>query len=190
MSRGQPEGRQMAVHEGLLLERHLHRVEASPERAFDVFCALGDDDGWPAGNALWQLRGLFDRAFGGVGMRRGRRAGAPLDFWRVEAIESQHLLRLRAEMKLPGRAWLQSEVLPDASAAHGWSRQRCTNPEASLATSIGTRPGCSTASSSPVCSEWCASGPRPPDPARSSASRRRSHGNRDSSVGRGLLCRR
>ena len=84
-----------------------------------MICALGGDEGWPAGNALWQLRGLIDRACGGVGMRRGRRhprelrVGDPLDFWRVEALEWPHLLRLRAEMKLPGRAWLQFEVLPD-----------------------------------------------------------------------------
>ena len=60
---------------------------------------------------------------GGVGMRRGRRhprdlrVGDPLDFWRVEALEEPHLLRLRAEMKLPGRAWLQFEVIPDAAGS-------------------------------------------------------------------------
>ncbi len=123
LSRGQSEGRQLLTHEGMLLERHSGRIEASPERVFNVICGLGGDDGWPAGNALWQLRGILDRACGGVGMRRGRRhprdlrAGDPLDFWRVEAIESPHLLRLRSEMKLPGRAWLQFEVLPDARGA-------------------------------------------------------------------------
>lgn len=123
LSRDQPEGRQLSAHEGMLLERHRSRVAASPERVFGVICALGGDAGWPAGNALWQLRGLLDRACGGVGMRRGRRhprellAGDPLDFWRVEAVESPHLLRLRAEMKLPGRAWLQFEVLPDSRGA-------------------------------------------------------------------------
>lgn len=123
LSQGQPEGRQLSAHEGMLLERHRSRVDASPERVFEVICGLGGDVGWPAGNALWQLRGLLDRAYGGVGMRRGRRhprelrAGDPLDFWRVEAIEFPHLLRLRAEMKLPGRAWLQFEVLPDLRGA-------------------------------------------------------------------------
>ncbi len=118
-----PTGRQLALHEGMLFERHRTRVEASAERLFDVICALGGDDGWPAGNALWQLRGLVDRMFGGVGMRRGRRhprelcVGEPLDFWRVEALEPPHLLRLRAEMKLPGTAWLQFEVLPDPRGA-------------------------------------------------------------------------
>mgnify|MGYP001569833734 FL=1 len=123
LNRDQLEGHHLSTHEGMLLERHHGRIEASPERVFDIICELGGDGGWPAGNALWQLRGLLDRVFGGVGMRRGRRhprelrAGDHLDFWRVEAVESPHLLRLRAEMKLPGRAWLQFEVLPDARGA-------------------------------------------------------------------------
>ena len=106
-------------YEGLLFERHQLAVRAAPGPVFEVICALGGEDGWPAGNALWQLRGLMDRLVGGVGMRRGRRhprelrVGDPLDFWRVEALEPDHLLRLRAEMKLPGQAWLQFEVLPD-----------------------------------------------------------------------------
>jgi len=115
--------RLLAVHEGMLFERHRTRCAASAEAVFDVVCALGGDAGWPAGDALWQLRGLIDRVFGGVGMRRGRRhprqlhIGEPLDFWRVEALEPPHLLRLRAEMKLPGTAWLQFEVLPDVDGA-------------------------------------------------------------------------
>ena len=119
----QAQGRQLAVHEGMLFERHRIRCSASPEAVFDVICALGGDGGWPAGNALWQLRGLVDRVFGGVGMRRGRRhprqlrIGEPVDFWRVEALEPPHLVRLRAEMKLPGTAWLQFEVLPDGDGA-------------------------------------------------------------------------
>jgi hypothetical protein len=90
---------------------------------FGAACSLGGEDGWPAGNWLWQLRGAIDRLVGGVGMRRGRRhprllqVGDPVDFWRVEALEPGHLLRLRAEMKLPGRAWLQLEVLPDEHGA-------------------------------------------------------------------------
>jgi len=123
LSGDQPPRRQLSLHEGMLFERHRTTVTASSERVFDVVCALGGDDGWPAGNALWQLRGLIDRAFGGVGMRRGRRhprdlrIGDPVDFWRVEALEAPHLLRLRAEMKLPGTAWLQFEVLPDPTGA-------------------------------------------------------------------------
>ena len=109
----------LGEHEGMLLDRKRRRVKASPERMFDAIRELGGEQGWLAGNWLWQLRGLMDRAVGGTGMRRGRRhprelrVGEPIDFWRVEALEEPHLLRLRAEMKLPGSAWLQFEVLPD-----------------------------------------------------------------------------
>ena len=118
-----PIERKFAVHEGMRLDQTRTHIRASPAEVFDVICALGGDEGWPAGNALWQLRGLIDRLVGGVGMRRGRRhphelsVGEPLDFWRVEALEPPHLLRLRAEMKLPGTAWLQFEVLPDEHGA-------------------------------------------------------------------------
>ena len=79
---------------------------------------VGGEAGWPYGNRLWWARGLVDRAVGGVGMRLGRRdpdhlrVGDALDFWRVEEMRRPTLLRLRAEMKVPGRAWLQYEVMP------------------------------------------------------------------------------
>jgi hypothetical protein len=69
----------------------------------------------------WQLRGIMDRLCGGVGMRRGRRdpddlrVGDSLDFWRVELVEPGRKMRLRAEMKVPGRAWLEFETRPDSS---------------------------------------------------------------------------
>lgn len=113
----------LGEHEGMLLDRKRRRVKATPERLFGVICQLGGEQGWLAGNWLWQLRGLMDRMVGGTGMRRGRRharflrVGEPVDFWRVEALEEPHLLRLRAEMKLPGAAWLQFEVLPDAKGS-------------------------------------------------------------------------
>jgi len=119
VTQDQPEADELGSHEGMLLDRRRRRVKAAPERMFETICTLGGEEGWPAGNALWQWRGILDRIVGGVGMRRGRRhprvlrVGDPLDFWRVEALEVPHLLRLRAEMKLPGRAWLQFEVLPD-----------------------------------------------------------------------------
>jgi uncharacterized protein YbjT (DUF2867 family) len=119
----QPEGDILGSHEGMLLDRRRRQVKATPDKVFDVICSLGGEEGWPAGNALWQLRGFMDRMVGGIGMRRGRRhprdlrVGDPVDFWRVEALEEPHLLRLRAEMKLPGRAWLQFEVLPDPEGA-------------------------------------------------------------------------
>src|SRR5208283_604812 len=71
------------------------------------------------GNWLWKLRGWLDLLAGGVGPRRGRRdavnlqVGDAVDFWRVEAIEPGHRLRLAAEMRLPGRAWLEFEVTPE-----------------------------------------------------------------------------
>jgi hypothetical protein len=72
---------------------------------------------------LWRLRGLVDLLVGGIGLRRGRRdprhlaVGDAVDFWRVEAIEPGRLLRLAAEMRLPGRAWLTFEVAPDGGGA-------------------------------------------------------------------------
>ena len=72
---------------------------------------------------MWQLRGFMDLLAGGAGMRRGRRdpsslvLGDAVDFWRVDAVERGHLLRLKAEMKVPGRAWLQFEVSPDGAGS-------------------------------------------------------------------------
>jgi uncharacterized protein YbjT (DUF2867 family) len=79
----------------------------------------GGDTGWYIGDELWKLRGALDTLMGGPGMRRGRRdpvriqVGDTIDFWRVEKFEQDRLLRLTAEMKLPGRAWLQFEVDDD-----------------------------------------------------------------------------
>ncbi len=123
LTRDQPEADVLGSHEGMLLDQRRRYVRAAPSQIFETICALGGEEGWPAGNALWQLRGLMDRMVGGIGMRRGRRhprelrVGDHLDFWRVEALDAPHLLRLRAEMKLPGRAWLQFEVLSDPAGA-------------------------------------------------------------------------
>lgn len=98
--------------EGMIIEKRERVINASTHRVFEIVSKLGGKNGWYA-NWLWQARGILDRIFGGVGMRRGRRdadklmIGDPLDFWRVEAVETNKLIRLRAEMKLPGRAWLQ-----------------------------------------------------------------------------------
>jgi uncharacterized protein YbjT (DUF2867 family) len=91
-------------------------VAVSEKAAFSPIERIGGRTGWYYGNWLWQLRGFLDLLVGGVGLRRGRRDAADLrvgdvvDFWRVEAFEPNHLLRLSAEMKLPGRAWLEFEV--------------------------------------------------------------------------------
>jgi uncharacterized protein YbjT (DUF2867 family) len=91
-------------------------VNAPPAMAFAPIQRLGGKTGWYYGNWLWRLRGVLDLLVGGVGLRRGRRdmlnlyMGDVVDFWRVEAFEPNHLLRLQAEMRLPGRAWLEFEV--------------------------------------------------------------------------------
>ena len=104
--------------EGMIIERRIYLTDAPPEAIFEAFTSIGGERGWPYMNWIWHLRGLLDRLVGGVGFRRGRRhssnlrVGDALDFWRVEAIEEPRLLRLRAEMKLPGLAWLQFDVEP------------------------------------------------------------------------------
>ncbi|HET9439400.1 MAG TPA: SDR family oxidoreductase [Longimicrobiales bacterium] len=106
--------------EGMVREHRERYVRASTANLFAVFTGLGGDSGWLFMNWAWQLRGLADRLMGGVGLRRGRRdpyelrVGDALDFWRVEAIEAGRLLRLRAEMKVPGEAWLQLVATPMA----------------------------------------------------------------------------
>ena len=98
-------------------------VPVPPSAAFAPIRRIGGDAGWYYGNFLWRLRGFLDLLAGGVGLRRGRRhpdelrEGDVLDFWRVEAVEPNRLLRLRAEMRVPGRAWLQFEITPAAGGA-------------------------------------------------------------------------
>ncbi|HEY9226451.1 MAG TPA: SDR family oxidoreductase [Gemmatimonadaceae bacterium] len=94
-------------------------LDATAAQAFAPIARIGGTSGWYFANALWRFRGLVDLAAGGIGLRRGRRhpeqlvPGDSLDFWRVEAVEPNRLLRLHAEMRLPGRAWLQFEVTGD-----------------------------------------------------------------------------
>jgi len=91
-------------------------VNVAPPRAFAPIRRIGGETGWYYGNWLWQVRGFLDLLVGGVGVRRGRRnpeelqIGDALDFWRVEEYQPDRLLRLQAEMKVPGRAWLEFEV--------------------------------------------------------------------------------
>ena len=98
-------------------------VAAPPEAAFRPIERIGGDTGWYAFNWLWRVRGFLDMLAGGVGMRRGRaspstlRVGDTVDFWRVEAIEANRRLRLAAQMKLPGRAWLEFEVTGNGTSA-------------------------------------------------------------------------
>lgn len=113
----------MSSLEGMLLERRQRLIAAPPEQVFAEVERIGGDAGWPYLNILWRIRGLMDRMVGGVGMRLGRRdperlrVGDALDFWRVEEVRRPELLRLRAEMKVPGRAWLQYEVVPEGAGS-------------------------------------------------------------------------
>jgi len=106
-----------------LVDSRTSHVARAPAVAFRPIERIGGDTGWYAWNWLWQLRGFMDLLAGGVGMRRGRpspaslRVGDTVDFWRVDAFEPNRLLRLAAEMKLPGRAWLEFEVTGDESSA-------------------------------------------------------------------------
>jgi uncharacterized protein YbjT (DUF2867 family) len=114
---GGPAPRVFRQEAGMLIERRTARVAAPPADVFAVCLGIGGDRGYGYADVLWEARGLVDRLVGGVGLRRGRRdardlrTGDALDFWRVEAVEPARLLRLRAEMKVPGRAWLQFETL-------------------------------------------------------------------------------
>jgi uncharacterized protein YbjT (DUF2867 family) len=106
----------------LVDSRSLH-VPVAPAVAFAPICRIGGRAGWPYADWLWRIRGWLDLLVGGVGMRRGRRdpeslqVGDTLDCWRVEAFEPDRNLRLAAEMRLPGRAWLDFEVAGDGAGS-------------------------------------------------------------------------
>lgn len=108
---------------GRIVDSRSARVPFSAAMAFRPIDRLGGKTGWYYGNWLWRIRGLLDLLFGGAGMRRGRRVpdhlfpGDTVDFWRVEEVQRDHLVRLSAEMRLPGRAWLQFEVEPSGSGS-------------------------------------------------------------------------
>jgi hypothetical protein len=99
------------------------KVQVKPEDLFAPVQRIGGETGWYFGTWLWRARGFVDSLLGGVGMRRGRRhpvnvrVGDHLDFWLVEAFEPDRQLRLMAEMKLPGRAWLEFLVEENGDGA-------------------------------------------------------------------------
>jgi hypothetical protein len=100
----------------LYVDERTQRTAADPGALWRVVEGIGGDSGWYSFPLAWQVRGLLDRAIGGVGLRRGRRdparlyVGDALDFWRVEERDEGRLLRLRAEMRVPGLAWLEFHV--------------------------------------------------------------------------------
>ena len=111
-----PEPVSMESRQGVIIERRYREVDGPARDVYAVVTGIGAARGWYFADWLWRLRGMVDRLLGGVGLRRGRRhpddlrVGDALDFWRVEALEEGRMVRLRAEMKLPGRAWLQYEI--------------------------------------------------------------------------------
>ena len=91
-----------------------------PLKLFKVFTGIGGERGWFYWQWLWALKALQDRISGGIGMRLGRRhpdiirQGEVLDFWRVERVIEGRMMLLHAEMRLPGKGWLQFEAAPEA----------------------------------------------------------------------------
>jgi uncharacterized protein YbjT (DUF2867 family) len=109
---------QFVVEEGMFVETRQLILDISAGDVFRSYMGIGGERGWLYMDWAWGMRGWLDKAMGGVGLRRGRRhpdeirAGESLDFWRVEDVEKDRLLLLRAEMKLPGKAWLKFESQP------------------------------------------------------------------------------
>jgi len=118
----------------LYVDARISAVRASPAALWRVIEGIGGETGWYSFPAAWAVRGLLDRLAGGVGLRRGRRdprhllVGDALDFWRVEAITPGSLLRLRAEMKLPGLAWLEMAVGQDHDGMTTYSQRAIFQP--------------------------------------------------------------
>jgi len=114
----------------LYVDERTRHSTAPPEALWRVVEGIGGENGWYSFPLAWEVRGLLDRLVGGVGLRRGRRdprrlyVGDALDFWRVEERDTARLLRLRAEMRLPGLAWLEFHVEHDGDGAV--LRQRAT----------------------------------------------------------------
>ncbi len=105
--------------EMVLRDRREQTTDASSAALWQAIESIGGENGWYGADFLWYLRGLLDRLFGGVGLRRGRRdpltlhVGESLDFWRVEELDRGVRLKLYAEMVLPGKAWLEFTIIEE-----------------------------------------------------------------------------
>jgi hypothetical protein len=107
------QGVKFMKHEGFFIDHRCETVQASPEKVFQVIADLGGTNGWLYANWLWTLRGRLDRLVGGPGMRRRRgslRVEDVVDFYRVESIEKNQLLRLYSELRAPGEGWMEWRV--------------------------------------------------------------------------------
>jgi uncharacterized protein YbjT (DUF2867 family) len=106
------------IEDGMMIERRQLLVDLPAETVFRAYSGVGGERGWLYMDWAWAIRGWMDKIVGGVGLRRGRRdpdeiwVGESLDFWRVEAVTPERCMRLRAEMKLPGNAWLEFQSVP------------------------------------------------------------------------------
>jgi hypothetical protein len=113
-------------------------VNAKPDALWKVVEGIGGENGWYSFGLLWRVRGLLDRLSGGPGLRRGRRdpydlvVGDALDWWRVEEVEEGKLLRLRAEMRLPGLAWLELHVGSAVGGTTTFSQRALFHPRGFL----------------------------------------------------------
>ncbi|MCS0636785.1 SDR family oxidoreductase [Streptomyces sp. LP05-1] len=122
----------------LYTDRRQIAVDASPEALWRVIEGIGGENGWYSFPLAWSVRGWIDRFAGGVGLRRGRRdaqrlrTGDELDFWRVEEIEPGRLLRLRAEMRLPGLAWLEMYADRDGDGRTRYRQRALFHPHGLL----------------------------------------------------------
>jgi hypothetical protein len=114
--------------EGIICDVRETIVDAPPDHVFELIGNVGGKNGWFYANFLWSLRGWIDRLIGGVGMKRGRtrasgiEAGDIIDFWQVERADAPSAVLLRAEMKVPGEAWLEFNLTPQP---HGRTLLRC-----------------------------------------------------------------
>ncbi|WP_251091977.1 SDR family oxidoreductase [Streptomyces sp. Caat 7-52] len=122
----------------LYTDRREAVVDAPAPALWRVIEGVGGEHGWYSFPLAWSLRGWLDRLIGGVGLRRGRRdaerlrVGDSLDFWRVEEIEPGRLLRLRAEMRLPGLAWLEMRAVPDGDGRSRYRQRALFHPRGLL----------------------------------------------------------
>lgn len=122
----------------LHVDERASAVQASPAALWSVIEGIGGQNGWYSWSLGWRVRGVMDRLTGGPGLRRGRRdpydlvVGDALDWWRVEEIEDEKLLRLRAEMKLPGLAWLELTVEQDERGSTVFRQRALFHPRGLL----------------------------------------------------------